>query len=87
MVLYDLRNTKFTNMTNIEGLKMAIISELKERGKGFGETIPMSEWYDKILPCYTVEEQDLFMKAVNQLKKEGKIECQLVGVNSGISLK
>ena len=74
-------------MANIEGLKMSLLMELKERGKGIGKSIPMSEWYDKILPNYTVEEQELFMKALSQLKKEGKIECQLGGLNSGTSLK
>lgn len=73
-------------MKSIEGLKMAIISELKERGKGVGETIPMSEW-DTILDNYSAQEQDLFMQAIRELKKEGKIECELGGLNSGISLK
>ncbi len=71
-------------MANIESLKTSILSEFKERGKKVGEAIYLSEWYEKILPNYTAEEQDLFMKVINELKKEGKIECRL---REGISLR
>lgn len=74
-------------MKNINGMKMSILLELKERGKSVGEAIPMSEWYDTILPNYTEEEQELFLQAIHELIAEEKIECQLIGMNNGISLK
>lgn len=73
--------------TNIESLKAALLFEFKERGKGKGEAIPMSEWYDTILHNYTEAEQEMFLKAVSALQKEEKIDVQLGGINPGISLK
>lgn len=74
-------------MTDIESFKKAILLEFRERRKEKGEAIPMSEWYDTILPKYTEAEQEMFLRAVSALQKEGKVDCQLGGINSGISLK
>lgn len=63
-------------MTDIESFKKAILLEFRERRKDKGEAIPMSEWNEKILPNYTANEQELFMKAIKELQNEGRVECR-----------